>query len=477
MDNTTFGNDVPTIPHWTGPPRAIVYVQAILFASLVVSLLSAFLAMLGKQWLNRYDSIDMRGTAIERSQNRQRKLDGIVVWYFENVMESLPLMLQAALLLFGCALSRYLWEIDVTIASVVLGVTSVGVIFYLSIVVAGTASESCPYQTPGAHILRHRLLPALRSTSSKFSGFIITTYCYNLPIEWWGGLEQPWYSIWNVTTSLFFFLFLHIAPVIDVCRLGRAMLQSLVAFGRAMYRRSVVASLRTRDLGQQAIALDLRCVSWMLQASLDKGFHLTTLKYLAAMPELTSFDPSLVTGCFNVFISCINIVDHTFVTVQGLEKLATLSASCFLHTLHHFFGTDPTLSTLVDLRRRYHRVFSSGWVDFRDAPFRYTMIAANILVNQQCKPPKEWRWWDDIRPSTEEHIQLVSHIVGVAQAGYQRTRSKKVPRWTLRFAFDSLSLDPPLPPLLVACCLKIIAVDLGCDILNIKVKDERYVWI
>ena len=64
-------------------------------------------------------------------------------------------MLQAALLLLGCALSRYLWEINTTIASVVLGVTSFGVLFYLFIVVAGAASMSCPYQTPGANILRH----------------------------------------------------------------------------------------------------------------------------------------------------------------------------------------------------------------------------------------------------------------------------------------------------------------------------------
>ena len=99
IDNTTFGSHAPDLPPWTGPPQTIVQVQAILFASLTTSLFSAFLAMLGKQWLNRYASTDMRGTAIERSQNRQRKLDGITSWHFDHVIESLPLMLQAALLL------------------------------------------------------------------------------------------------------------------------------------------------------------------------------------------------------------------------------------------------------------------------------------------------------------------------------------------------------------------------------------------
>ena len=72
IDNTTFLDDVPTIPQWSGPPHAIVQVQAILYASLAASLFSALLGMLGKQWLNRYISIDMRGSAIERSQNRQQ---------------------------------------------------------------------------------------------------------------------------------------------------------------------------------------------------------------------------------------------------------------------------------------------------------------------------------------------------------------------------------------------------------------------
>ena len=80
--------------------------------------------MLGKQWLNKYDSIDLRGSAIERSRDRQRKLNGIKAWYFDQVIGSLPVMLQAALLLLGCALSKYLWEIHTTVAAVVIGAFS-----------------------------------------------------------------------------------------------------------------------------------------------------------------------------------------------------------------------------------------------------------------------------------------------------------------------------------------------------------------
>ena len=123
------GGNTPSLPQWTGAPHTIIQVQAMLYASLAASVFSAFFAVLGKQRLNRYASTGMRGGVIERSQDRQRKLEGIVTWYFDHVMESLPVILQFAFLLLGCALSRYLWEIDVTLARVVLGVTAFGVIF------------------------------------------------------------------------------------------------------------------------------------------------------------------------------------------------------------------------------------------------------------------------------------------------------------------------------------------------------------
>ena len=84
-NDTAFGDNIPTLPQQSGPPL-MIHVKATPFASLSVSLISAFLVMLGKQWLNRYASADMQGSAVERGRNQQRKLDGIVAWYFNHVM-------------------------------------------------------------------------------------------------------------------------------------------------------------------------------------------------------------------------------------------------------------------------------------------------------------------------------------------------------------------------------------------------------
>ena len=499
IDNTTFGDNVPALPQWTGPPRAIVQVQAILFSSLAISLFSALLAMLGKQWLNRYESTDMRGSAIERSHNRQQKQDGVVAWGFERVMESLPLMLQAALLLLGCALSRYLWEIDITVASVVLGMTSFGVIFYLLIVVAGTVSESCPYQTPGAHIFRlilqsfrHHLLPTLHSTSaaiyvtisSNFSRLFEASWCCRLFFDWWSAMKRPWYEN-NITSILMTPVSLFVALGHDAYYLVHTIFQLLAALYRTAHHQLMgshrtayrwfleISSLRTIGQDQRTIMLDLTCISWILQTSLDIAVRLSTFKYLTSLPELAPFHPSLVVDCFNIFTRCLNVSDGKVVILQGMEQLATMSADGFFRTLYHLTTIDPTSSVLVDLQRRYNEVFPSE-IDFTSLPFQLTMTKIHTLAGRFGNP-HDIRWHNH-GLFIQEHIPFARRMAEAAKEKYNQTQPGKVPRWILRSTLYFLSLGSVSPPSVVADCLTIIAIDLGCD-MDIVISDERCVQV
>jgi hypothetical protein len=469
-----------------------------LFASLAASLLSAFLAVLGKQWLNRYAITEIRGTAIERSQNRQRKLDGVTTWYFDHVMESLPLMLQAALLLLSCALSRYLWEINTTVASVILGVTSFGIIFYIFVVVAGAASVSCPYQTPGARILRHVflhtlphiyhhiLLPALHSVpsvipklsafASSLLDFVEDPICFQFIRSMCSEFQQPWYSEENFAIPIVLLILFPISLVADLYFLVDAVIWLLVPSSSTVGEWFMDSFSKTHGLDQQTIALDPQCISWMLQTSLDKAVQLSALKHLATMMALGSFDPTLVSSCFDVFIDCIKVdaSNNKVAIIQGLEQLAAMSATCFLRTLHHLSVMDPTSSVLKDIRQRYKRVFPPG-TDFGGLPFYYTMTKIRSLANRHWNPRRIQ--WDECRPPTQEWISFTRNVAEIAQAKYQQKR--KVPRWALRFTLHYLSLDPLPPASVVADCLSIIAIGLSCDVSNagFTTLDERSVHI
>ncbi|KAJ7244264.1 hypothetical protein C8J57DRAFT_979863, partial [Mycena rebaudengoi] len=131
-----------------GTTTIVIIVQSLLYASLFSTLLAALLAVLGKQWLMHYDAAGSRGTLAERGLERQRKYDGLQKWKFTLVMEMFPLLLQLALLLFSAALTGYLSTISHPIAIIVITVTSLGTLAYISLLVSAAVYPDSPFQTP-----------------------------------------------------------------------------------------------------------------------------------------------------------------------------------------------------------------------------------------------------------------------------------------------------------------------------------------
>ena len=461
MDNTTFGGDVPAAPQWTGPPRVVIHVQAILFMSLAASLLSAFLAMLGKQWLNQYASVDMRGSAIERSQNRQRKLDGIVTWYFNHVMQSLPLMLQVALLLLGCALSRYLWEINMAVASVVIGVTLLGVLFYLFIIIAGATSASCPYKTPGAHILHHTLhwVPLIPTAlHSVFSTFVKGSICCGYLLLVLGYLKVGHHAVAKIPKIL---LWISLLPIFLIVDIYRATSWLLIGFPNWVYHRL------QQVLELPLAVLDLCCISWVLQTSLDGPVLLSALNYLT-MTALVNIDSTLVVDCFNILFSCIRVIDDKAVITQGMEQLAPAAALSCLHTLSHLTVTDPTLSDLGTICQQYVQAFPLR-TDFSTLQFSHTLKPIHGILHQNNWSTSGWtpQW----KLSSSEHAIVAHALAKIAWFWSLETRD-----WLFRFVLHSLSQSPLPSTSVVADCLSIIAIALDCDPSTTTTLDKRYVY-
>ena len=525
VDNTTFGNDIPSIPRWAGPPHMIVQVQAILLASLATSLFSAFLAMLGKQWLNRYASVDMRGSAIERDQNRQRKLDGIVSWYFDQVMESLPLMLQAALMLLGIALSRYLWEINMTIALVVLGFTASGVLFLFFIVFAGAAYVSCPYQTPGAQILRqvlcqvpgalHLILDAfdcipptlvhilyfnhhipgiLRNPLNILRRIQDTIYhirytihhipdalhpvlstsikasiCYFLLRQAHHTLKHQWHYFFNGYRPLLLpllLLLLLLMPVWLITDTCKPIVWLLYILFRQPEQRSE----------QQKALLDLHCISWTLRTSLDEPVLLSTLSYLGTR-KLHVFDPILVVDCSNILFGCIKVVDGEATIAQGMERLATAASMCYLQTLSHLLAIDPTSTIIKDTYRKYDEAFPFS-TNIHKFPFSRVLYIIDWASLYYVPGRVQWVWgieWESYKPPSNEYITVAHALANVTRFG--KPGRVAPDDWILHFVLHSLSRSPPSPSSVVIDCLSIVALDLECDPLAIEALGERCVCI
>ena len=471
-------SEIPPLPQWTGPPSAIVQVQSVLYSSLAATLFSAFLAMLGKQWLNRYTSVDMRGSAIERNQHRQRKLNGMFSWYFNVAMESLPLMLQLALLLLGCALSRYLWTIDRSTACVVLGFTSLGMLLYLSILVAGSIYESCPYQTLGSQIIRYirrrfggfSFVRILRSLGQEFSLPWMITFLFDENVEWW---KKPLIALVTISN-------LPVLLWIDILKLIRILSTFLGLYARLIYnrilaiwRQNLLLPDTDQDKDYETHVLDSHCVAWMLDTSMGRPIHHITLEFLETLRILTTSNPSLLTGCLNVLSSCMRVNrEGEAVLAQGSEELGKIAAMVLLRVVAHFSVVVSTSNALYDVRQKYRRVYPAN-TDFRGISFHHTMEVVHISFHSQ---PRISLCWKGYEPSPLEHTSMARNLVLLAWSDRQRGgRRLKVPRWALRFVLHTLIQDTPPPSPVIADCLLMAALELGHEISKdaVLVEDKR----
>ena len=119
--------------------------------------------------------------------------------------------------------------------------------------------------------------------------------------------------------------------------------------------------------------------------------------------------------------------------------------------------------------------FFPSELDFTGLPFYSTMFNIHALAGRFSNP-RDIRWpRPNRRLSVQEHIPLARRMVELAQKTHRPIQAGKVPRWILRSVLYFLSLGSLSPASLVADCLMIIAIDLGCDVSTVTTSDERYV--
>ena len=269
INNSLFLDVDPGSVTRTGLPPEIVTIQSTLYASLATSLLAASLAMFGKQWVNLYVR-NHGGSAADKSRERRRRLDGLDTWHFQLVIESLPPMLQLALLLLGCALSLYLWTISRAVAWVLIGFTTCGVAAYVFFTLAATFYYNCPYQTPHS-ILTRAFTRYLAHSSSTFTRLVRS-------------LMTPLADIYSLCTK-------NLCLILKQLRAGvrSALLGSGCILGvQEEIEHIPLATVELPDRFFQDVPIDwmvrktdARCISWVLHSTTDTDIIFSTVRFAA----------------------------------------------------------------------------------------------------------------------------------------------------------------------------------------------------
>ncbi|KAK0441419.1 hypothetical protein EV421DRAFT_732294 [Armillaria borealis] len=135
----------PTIPFI--PATTDVWVNGLWFTSLFLSLTTALVAVLVKQWLHHYVALPS-GTPRDRSFTRQFRYAGFQKWRVQVIIGLLPVLMHLALAIFLVGLVIFLQPLRQALSWIIFAGT---VLVYTGYVVAAILPilfPQCPYRTP-----------------------------------------------------------------------------------------------------------------------------------------------------------------------------------------------------------------------------------------------------------------------------------------------------------------------------------------
>ncbi|KAK0227442.1 hypothetical protein EDD85DRAFT_150866 [Armillaria nabsnona] len=148
---TTNGSQ-PSIPSsptdYFSPNVSDVWINSLWFVSLTLSLITALVAVLVKQWMHQYVATVSDSSARNRARIRQSRYIGLETWQVPMIVGFLPVLLHASLALFLIGLIIFLFSLDMKVAWLVAVMGVVTLFGYIFTVVLPLIHPQCPYKTP-----------------------------------------------------------------------------------------------------------------------------------------------------------------------------------------------------------------------------------------------------------------------------------------------------------------------------------------
>ncbi|KAJ3480168.1 hypothetical protein NLI96_g8538 [Meripilus lineatus] len=165
--NSTY---IPPQPLPFSPPPNSVLVVILWSIALVLSLVTASLGMLVKQWLREF--LSKSNVSPEQCcQVRLFRIPGLRKYKVAEIAGLLPILLQIALVLFFVALILFVQSIHTSVAIAISVVVGIWLIFVVGATLLPIFSPSCPYKTPflkAAFLwIRNRLAQMARTSLVK----------------------------------------------------------------------------------------------------------------------------------------------------------------------------------------------------------------------------------------------------------------------------------------------------------------------
>ncbi|KAI0258398.1 hypothetical protein BC834DRAFT_835695, partial [Gloeopeniophorella convolvens] len=132
-------------PATFSPSTTTVWVNALWFLSLVISLTCALLATMSQQWARHYLHAL---PAVQRARIRSFYAEGVKKFRVSWAIDTLPALLHLSVFLFYAGLSVLLFAINLTIFKIVVSWVGLCLSLYVVITILPAVFPNSPYRTP-----------------------------------------------------------------------------------------------------------------------------------------------------------------------------------------------------------------------------------------------------------------------------------------------------------------------------------------
>ncbi|KAG8958405.1 hypothetical protein FRC03_009173 [Tulasnella sp. 419] len=442
LDNSTIGRADLNYASTPCSSRDLL-VNQFFFSSLLSSLVSAFGAVLGKQWLNYLSRASEGATDEARGRERQMRWTGLKKYYFQGFMEFLPACLHLSLFLFLVGLIVWLEPLSPALARLVLGFFCGVLCVYSGTVILATIFPDCPYQTP--------LSPLCRRTIS-----LVGRSKRNLSVVWKGAMGSVADSTQEVVDTLPWYM----RFLVPIVLLAMAVLRALQALTARMTFQSTgkdtTQSSRSTRTNTQPLSppkshpLDIQALGWILQAKAnDEIFSIATARLLrkweataetwtiikegAVLPRLAVSPKANSSEVQELLHSALNHLSHKELHSQVIKNDSYKFLQIMVNVLHHLWtrkhfaaGTLAirAIATHMEAMRSQSRGetnFSWSRSDFnlilefmRDPEISARDLTAVLTIIREAKWKKKLR---DIQNSLADLPLLVIRVLGRTTRG------------------------------------------------------------
>ena len=424
------------VPNASSPPpqwnddATIAHIRLTLSLCSAASCSAVLFSMLGSRWLDNYTQEDWRGSVVDHVRQQQAKMDALVTWNFDLVMDIPLFFSMPAFALLGYARSSCLYLAGEGDAGFAVGVvTFIFSLVYLLITLAATLSYGFPFQNP--HSLALRSLVRFGKDPKKYLRRIR---------EWFGPIlskeknrQGP-----NAGGPRGF-------PIPNEEKDDDQFILSVA------HRPS---PLFDEEISWDSHVLDSNSITWMFGRRLDANAKMVLFRFII---EVVWHAGIRTTPLLAIYRSMILCFDQSYgrcaEVVPELMDQAYLSSTALLHVAiqRKCVGDESDTAVFKSISSKLPIMRPKDCRDGSD------LEATLVMIDCLFGIPKPIHWQNF--SLTVPHHAWMAHIL-LYRAWDAVRKGEPLPDNIEDFAFHSLRLEPP-SPMIVADCLLILGLTLG----------------